>query len=115
DGSPPLPLLDHSRVGLFDQAAEPRQRLAPPVAQLLDPRIDQSRGGLAALSFLRPALALLHDRRRSLAGVACTRRQKKYENAQSTPVVTAQPQASGPSPTERWAMTAEPRSMANPA
>src|SRR6266851_3361035 len=51
----------------------------------------------------------------TLAGVACTRRQKKYESPQSTPVAAAQPHASGPSPTERWAMSAEPRVMAKPA
>ena len=46
---------------------------------------------------------------------ASTRRQKKYESPQSTPVAAAQPHASGPSPTERWAMSAEPRVMAKPA
>ncbi len=47
--------------------------------------------------------------------VACRRRQKKYESPQSTPAAAAQPHASGPSPTERWAMSAEARSMAKPA
>src|SRR5262249_23385224 len=42
-------------------------------------------------------------------------RQKTYEKAQSTPVPTAQPQACGPSPTAKWAKTAEPRSKAKPA
>jgi hypothetical protein len=50
-----------------------------------------------------------------LAGVACRRRQKKYESPQSTLVPAAKPHASGPSPTERWAMSAEPRVMAKPA
>src|ERR1700704_2918491 len=45
----------------------------------------------------------------AIAGVACTRRQKKYESPHSTPVVDAQAHASGPSPTERSAMSAEPR------
>jgi hypothetical protein len=54
-------------------------------------------------------------RGQALAGVACRRRQKKYESPQSTPVAAAQPHASGPSPTERWAMSAEARSMAKPA
>jgi hypothetical protein len=36
-----------------------------------------------------------------VAGVACKRRQKKYERIQSTTVTAAQPHASGPSPTER--------------
>ena len=53
--------------------------------------------------------------RQALAGVACRRRQKKYESAQSTAVAAAQPHASGPSPTEKWAMSAEARSMAKPA
>src|SRR6266849_10181722 len=35
--------------------------------------------------------------------------QKKYESPQSTPVAAAQPHASGPSRTERWAMSAEAR------
>src|SRR5262249_56731015 len=60
--------------------------------------------------FQRPAV-----RGETLAGVACRRRQKKYESPQSTPVAAAQPQASGPSPTERWAMSAEVREMAKPA
>ena len=51
----------------------------------------------------------------AVAGVACRRRQKKYESAQSTPVPAAQPHACGPSPTARCAMSAEPRSMAKPA
>jgi len=54
-------------------------------------------------------------RDQALAGAACRRRQKKYESPQSTPVPAAQPHASGPSPTERWAMSAEPRVMAKPA
>lgn len=37
----------------------------------------------------------------ALARVACRRRHKKYESAQSTLVAAAQPHASGPSPTER--------------
>src|SRR6266853_6318804 len=36
-------------------------------------------------------------RGQALAGVACRRRQKKYESPQSTPVAAAQPHASGPS------------------
>ena len=53
--------------------------------------------------------------RQALAGAACRRRQKKYESPQSTPVPAAQPHASGPSPTAKWAMSAEPRLMAKPA
>jgi len=65
---------------------------------------------LALLRLQQPAVL-----GQALAGVACGRRQKKYESPQSTPVAAAQPHASGPSPTERWAMSAEPRVMAKPA
>src|SRR4029450_1245495 len=51
----------------------------------------------------------------NVADMACRRRQKKYESPQSTPEPAAQPHASGPSPTEKWAMSAEARSMAKPA
>src|SRR5882724_7763158 len=34
----PLPLLDHFRVGLLDESADPSERLAAPIAQLLDSR-----------------------------------------------------------------------------
>ena len=51
----------------------------------------------------------------ALAGVASRRRQKKYESPQSTLVPAAKPHASGPSPTAKWAMSAEPRVMAKPA
>src|SRR5580700_9908606 len=43
-----------------------------------------------------------------------SRRQKKYERPQSTPVAVAQPHTSGPLPTEKWAMSAETRVMAKP-
>jgi hypothetical protein len=43
----PLPLLDRLRVGLFDESADIGERLAPPVAQFLDPRGDQPRRGFA--------------------------------------------------------------------
>src|ERR687898_2097073 len=52
---------------------------------------------------------------RAHAGDACRRRQKKYENPQSTPVPAAQPHASGPSPIDRWAINADPRVIAKPA
>src|SRR5262249_52585985 len=42
--SSPLPLLDDFRIGLLDQATEPAQHLAPPVAQLLDSCIDELGG-----------------------------------------------------------------------
>jgi hypothetical protein len=44
---------------LVDQRADARERLAPPITQLLDPRIDELRGG--ASSALLAALALVHD------------------------------------------------------
>jgi energy-coupling factor transporter ATP-binding protein EcfA2 len=40
----PLPLLNHFGVGLFDEISGPRERLAPPVIQVRDSRIDQLRG-----------------------------------------------------------------------
>jgi len=39
-GTPSFPLLDHAGVGLLDDAPEPSQRLAPPVAQLRNSCID---------------------------------------------------------------------------
>src|SRR5215470_12029784 len=53
----PLPLFDDFGIGFFDQGAQPAEHLAPPVAELLDSRVDQLRRRLA---FLRPAL--LHAR-----------------------------------------------------
>src|SRR5262249_26285723 len=52
DGAAPLPLLDDIRVGVLDQAAEPAEHLASPVAELHDPSVDQVRSRLA---FLRSA------------------------------------------------------------
>jgi hypothetical protein len=57
----PLPLLDHFGVGLLDQTSDPSERLAPPITQLLDFRIYQLRGRVSSFSFLRAALAVLHD------------------------------------------------------
>src|SRR5476649_2531959 len=45
--APPLPLLDHLRDRLFDERADTGERLAPPVAELLDPRVDQPGRGFA--------------------------------------------------------------------
>ena len=73
-------------------------------------RLEVRRRLLALLRPKQPAV-----RSQALAGAACRRRQKKYESPQSTPVAAAQPHASGPSPTERWAMSAEARVMAKPA
>src|SRR6516225_4309779 len=53
----PLPLFDDFGIGFFDQGTQPAEHLAPPVAELLDSRVDQLRRRLA---FLRPAL--LHAR-----------------------------------------------------
>src|SRR5262245_59466233 len=57
--SPQLPLLDHFGVGLHDESSDPGQRLAPPISQLPDSRIDEARGRLPSFSCLRAALALL--------------------------------------------------------
>jgi hypothetical protein len=81
-----------SHAGLSTQRVQPRQR----------------RRLLAFLRAKQPAAG------QALVGVA-RRRQKKYESPQSTPVAAAQPHASGPSPTEKWAMSAEDRVMAKPA
>ncbi len=38
----PFPFLDDLRIGLLDQRADPLQRLAAPVAELLDPAVDHA-------------------------------------------------------------------------
>src|SRR6476660_5375713 len=43
----PLPLLDHLGVRLFDEGTDMGEHLAPPVAQFLDPRVDQPGRGFA--------------------------------------------------------------------
>src|ERR1700716_396586 len=58
----PLPLLDHFGVGLLDENADPSERLAPPITQLLDSRIDQPRGRVSSGSFRRAALRRLLGR-----------------------------------------------------
>src|SRR5215210_6517321 len=64
----PLPLLDHFGVGLLDENSDPSERLAPPITQLLDPRIYQLRGRASSFSFLRAALPVLHGCCRFLHG-----------------------------------------------
>src|SRR5215471_1643418 len=49
----PLPLLDDFGIGFLDQGAESAERLAAPVAELLDSRVDQLGRRFA---FLRAAL-----------------------------------------------------------
>src|SRR2546430_2335648 len=56
-GLSPFHLLDHFRVGLLDEHSDPSEHLAPPSTRLLFSRIDQLRGRVFPLSFLR---ALLH-------------------------------------------------------
>jgi hypothetical protein len=65
------------------------------------------------LALLRPKQPAV--RVQALAGVACRRRQKKYDTPQRTPVPTGQLHASTPSPTARWATSAETSVMAKPA
>src|SRR6185369_4235074 len=60
-------------------------------------------------------LSLEQPRGQARAGGACSRRQKKYESPQSTPVPAAQLHTCGPSPIAKWAMSADPRVMAKPA
>ena len=55
-------------VGLLDEHSDPGEHLAPPIAQLLDSRIDQPRGRIACFSFLRTARRLLHGGCRFLHG-----------------------------------------------
>src|SRR5262245_44117644 len=54
----PLPLLDHFGVGLPDENSDPSERLAPPITELLDSRINQPRGRISSLPFPRAALPL---------------------------------------------------------
>src|ERR1700687_2405449 len=83
----------HPHAGLSTQRAQHRQR--------------------RLLALLRPKQPAV--RGQALAGVACRRRQEKYESPQSTPVAAAQLHASTPSPTARWATSAETSVMAKPA
>src|SRR5438094_6994093 len=69
-GLPPLHFLDHFGVGLLDENSDPSERLAPPITQLLDSRIDQLRGRGSSFCFLRAALRLLHGCCRSMASAA---------------------------------------------
>src|SRR6476620_12569588 len=52
----PLPFLGPLGVGLLDEISDSRERLAPPVTQLLDSRIDQRSRRVTSFSFLRAAL-----------------------------------------------------------
>src|SRR5581483_3187574 len=47
--SSPLPLFNHFGIGVLDQSSEPAEHLAPPIAELLNPRIDQLTRRLALL------------------------------------------------------------------
>src|SRR5438270_11591819 len=47
----PLPFLGDLGVGLFDETAHPGEHLAAPIAELLDPRVDQPRGRGACFYF----------------------------------------------------------------
>ncbi len=56
----PLPGLDHIGIGLLDEMADPAERIAPPITQFPDPRIDQVRGGGTCIVVFLRALALYH-------------------------------------------------------
>src|SRR4051794_29738212 len=45
----PFPVLDRRGVGLFDQRADLGERLATPVAELGDPRVDELRRGVCVV------------------------------------------------------------------
>src|SRR3954453_13845018 len=45
----PFPFLDDFGIGLLDQGTESAEHLAPPIAQLLDSRVDQLRRRFARL------------------------------------------------------------------
>src|SRR3954469_22517859 len=53
--APPFPLLHDFRVRLLDERTNAGERLAAPIAQLLDPRVDQLRGRVLHL----PSFGLL--------------------------------------------------------
>src|SRR5215207_10066511 len=57
----PFHLLNHLGVSLLDEPSNPSQRLAPPIAQLLDSRLDQLRGRGFSVSSRRAALDLFHE------------------------------------------------------
>src|SRR4051812_35417819 len=72
----PLPLLDHVGVGLFDEGAKPGQGLSPPVAQFLDPCLDQLGRRLGVLRGAVHVLQPISPRSRfGRAGPAGTLRQ----------------------------------------
>src|SRR5205085_258382 len=56
----PLPFLDHFGIRLLDQGSNAGQRLAAPIAQFLDARIDQFRGGFRRGLLARTALGIRH-------------------------------------------------------
>ena len=47
-------LLDHFGVDLLDEYSDPGERLAPPITQLLDSRIDQLRGRVPPFPSFEP-------------------------------------------------------------
>jgi hypothetical protein len=61
-GLSPLDLLHDVGVGLLDQLAKTRQRLAAPVAELLDLPVDLLGGGFGVLAHLSPLLKALGER-----------------------------------------------------
>ncbi len=48
----PLPRLDNFGAGLLDEASDPGKRLAAPIVELVDSRIDELGGRGFALAFL---------------------------------------------------------------
>src|SRR5262245_46616999 len=75
----PLPFLDHFGIGFLDQGTEAAEHFAPPVAKLLDSRVDQPRRRRV---FRRPAL--LHARF-SLTAISAAAACVRARLAQSEP------------------------------
>jgi len=94
-GLHPLQLFDDVRVCFLDERAYTAEGFPAPVADVGD--------------------SLTHVCLFHVLILACRRCQEKYESAQSTPVPAAKLQASGPSPTAKWAMSAETMVKAKPA
>src|SRR5262249_60234469 len=96
-----------------------REHLPAPVAEFLDPLVDQCRGRLRRDGPFHVQLHFSHllyvksrltghpaaVRGQALPGLPCRPRPEKDESPQSTPAAARQPPAPRPSPTQTWAVT----------